>query len=197
MNKAVFLDRDGTIIEEVNYLRQIDQIDIFKCSAPAISLLNKANFKVVVITNQSGVARGYFKEDFVKKSNSEIANRLRMQGANIDAWFYCPHHPTEGEAPYKIDCNCRKPKIGLIAKAKDMFDIDLSSSFIIGDSLKDLEAGWNAGLKTILVLTGHGKNTLKSLRKDQYKDVNFIAEDILEASKWILDFLKNPHLKRF
>ncbi len=192
MSKAVFLDRDGTIIKEVNFLKKIEQIELIKGSAPAISLLNKAGLKVIVVTNQSGVARGYFTEEFVKESHREIDNRLKKQGAMVDTWLYCPHHPTEGNIPYKKECNCRKPKPGLLLRAKDKFDIDLSQSFIIGDSLRDLEAGWNAGLKTILVLTGYGENTLLSLKDELREQISFIAKDILEASEWILNSLKNP-----
>jgi histidinol-phosphate phosphatase family protein len=177
-NKAVFLDRDGTINEEVNYLSKIEQLEILPNSAKAIKFLNENDFKVIVITNQSGVARGYFSKERLEDINSHLEGELAKDGAQIDAIFYCPHHPDEG-------CACRKPKPEMIERAKRKFDLDLSSSFIVGDTINDLETGYNVGCKTVLVLTGYGKRELKE-QKNWSLSPDFIAKDLLDAVIWII-----------
>lgn len=177
-NRAVFFDRDGVINREVNYIDSIDKVEILRGISNAIKLLNDNNFKVIVITNQSGLARGYFNERTLGEIHDFIVKELRKESAQIDAIYHCPHHPDD-------DCNCRKPRIGLIKKAEKELKIDLKSSFLIGDKVTDIQAGLNAGLKTILVLTGYGEEERKKLN-ELGLNVDFIAKDASSAVDWIL-----------
>jgi len=194
MNKCVFLDRDGTINKEnrtknnpFGFMWDMSDLSLIKGVSKGIALLNKAGYKTVVITNQSGIARGFFNEGFVKKVHNEIDRRIAKKGAHIDRWYYCPHHPTCGMEKYKIECNCRKPKTGLVEKAVTELNISLENSFFVGDNLRDMETGWNSGIKTILVLTGNGKKTLEEISKEQKNKLNYIALNLLEACEWILN----------
>jgi D-glycero-D-manno-heptose 1,7-bisphosphate phosphatase len=148
-HKAVFLDRDGTINEEVSYLSKIEQLKIIPRAAQAIRLLNDNGFKVIIVTNQSGVARNYFSEDALKQINKHLMAELSKEGGEIHAAYYCPHHPDAG-------CVCRKPNIGNIELARQEHDLDLSGSYFVGDTMRDMETGFNAHLRTVLVLTGYG-----------------------------------------
>ncbi|MGD0275016.1 MAG: HAD family hydrolase [Syntrophales bacterium] len=175
---AVFLDRDGTINEEVGYLNSLDKLMIYPRSYDAIRMINASGMKAVVITNQSGVARGYFGEDLVRTVNKRIQQEMNQRGARIDAFYYCPHHP-EGLGIYRQTCACRKPATGMLIQASQELDIDLAESFIVGDMLKDIEAGKRAGTRGILVRTGYGKDI-------QTDEADYIAVDLLDAVKWIL-----------
>ena len=180
-NRAVFLDRDGTINEEVGYLSSIEQLRIFPAAFDAVRMINEAGMKVVVVTNQSGVARGFFDEDFVKAVHATINEMLREKGAFIDGFYYCPHHPTEGIGSYRISCDCRKPAPGMLIRASEELDIDMSSSYVVGDMVKDIELANNVGARGILVRTGYGKNVVSTDIKPAC-----IAEDILAAAEWIV-----------
>ena len=184
-NKAVFLDRDGTINEEVEYLSDLKKFKLLPKVAPAIKLLNEHGFKVIVITNQAGVARGYFGEDKVKEIHQEMKRQLRGKDAHLDGIYYCPHHPTEGVGKYKKNCWCRKPNPGMLEKAAQDFDLDLSKSYVIGDQLTDIKLGDNAGCKTVLVLTGYGKESYRK-KGDCEVRVSFVADDLEKAVVWIL-----------
>lgn len=191
LNRCVFLDRDGTINEEVNYLSRPDQLRLIAGAAEAIKRLKHAGLKVVVITNQAGVARGYFSEPALQQIHLELEQMLRAQDAHLDAIYYCPHHPTAGIGVYKIDCSCRKPKPGLLEKAARELNLDLRRSFIVGDKPADLQAGEVVGCRTILVRTGYGLESEKELAAGNFQP-DHIADDLLEASRWILqlpDFL--------
>jgi histidinol-phosphate phosphatase family protein len=177
-NKAVFLDRDGTINQEVNYLSKIEEIKILPKVPGAIKLLNENGFNVIIITNQSGVERGYFSLESLIKINDHIVAKLDSEGAKVDGIYFCPHHPDSG-------CNCRKPKTGLLEKAEKDFEIDLTSSYMIGDKFIDLATGKNVGCKTILVLTGYGRQEL--LEKESWEfQPDYIADDLLNAVEWII-----------
>jgi len=192
-NIAVFLDRDGTINEEVGYLDDLAKLKIIPTAFDAIRLLNAAGLKTVVITNQSGVARGIFSEEFVKRTHAYLREMLEKQNAVIDRFYYCPHHPTEGIGPYRQICACRKPAAGMLLQAAEDLDIDLSRSYIVGDRYNDMEAGKNVGAKCILVKTGFGQRLLQDDGPDEPKPGNmpdFIAADILEAVRWILKRIK-------
>ncbi len=182
---AVFLDRDGTICEDVGYISSPDQLRLIPGAAEAIRLLNERGIKVVVITNQSGVARGFFSEARLKEIHDEFLCLLNGQGAQLDGIYYCPHHPTEGSAPYLQDCDCRKPSSGLLKKAAADLELDLQSSFMVGDHFSDVAAGLGMGGKEILVLTGHGGKTLE--QKDTWPaPPSLIAPDLAAAVAWIL-----------
>ncbi len=191
-SRAVFLDRDGTIIREVSYLSRLSDIRLLPNVSKAISMLNLAGFKVVVVSNQSGVARGLFDTSFVEKCHDVIEKRLKRAGASVDAWYFCPHHPSEGSPPFRKKCSCRKPEAGLIKRACSELDIEPSLSFTVGDSLRDLEAGWKGGTRSILVLTGYGEKSLKEMDFLQRKRVSFVAKNLFDASKWIVDQGLNP-----
>lgn len=175
---AVFLDRDGTINEEVGYLDSLDKLMIYPWSYDAIRMINASGMKAVVITNQSGVARGYFGENLVRTVHERIQQEMNQRGAGIDAFYYCPHHP-EGLGIYRQTCTCRKPAAGMLTQASQELDIDLAESFMVGDMLKDIEAGKRAGTRGILVRTGYGKDA-------QTDEADYIAVDLLDAVKWIL-----------
>jgi len=153
INIAVFLDRDGTINEEVGYLDSLEKLKIISTAYEAIGLINASGMKAVVVTNQSGVARGLITEKFVNLTNETLQNTLQQRGAAIDKFYYCPHHPTEGLQPYRMDCDCRKPSPGMLFQAASELDIDLAASYMIGDTSRDIEAAKKVGAKSILVKT--------------------------------------------
>ena len=185
-NIAVFLDRDGTINEEVGYLDREEKLKILPAAFEAVRLVNQNGFKVVVVSNQSGIARGLFTEDFVRTINNRIAATMVENGAVIDRFYYCPHHPSEGLDPYRKICNCRKPEPGLLLQAAADLNLDLSGSYMIGDHLRDIETARRAGAKGILVMTGHGPDQLQSAEITSANRPDDIAPDILEAVRWIL-----------
>jgi D-glycero-D-manno-heptose 1,7-bisphosphate phosphatase len=169
---AVFIDRDGVITEDPpHYAHRLDQLQIIPGSAKAIQRLNVHNVRVIVITNQSGVARGYYTEDDVKIFNEGMKVLLAKEGAHVDAIYYCPHHPDAMIERYRLNCECRKPKPGMLFSAASQFDINLAKSFVVGDKGSDIRAGEAAGCNTILVLTGHGK--------DEVKNMNLIPKQIV------------------
>ncbi len=155
IKKAVFLDRDGTINVEKDYLYRPDEFAFIPGAVEAIRLLNRAGYLVVVVTNQSGVARGYYDEAAVKRLHEHIEQLLGVAGAHVDAWYHCPHHP-DGREPYNRDCDCRKPLPGMLHQAAVDLAIDLAASWMVGDKAIDIEAGQAAGCRPILVLTGYG-----------------------------------------
>jgi D-glycero-D-manno-heptose 1,7-bisphosphate phosphatase len=186
-HKAVFLDRDGTLNEEVGYVNHIDRFSLLPRVGQSIGLLNRHGFKTVVVTNQSGVARGYFPEALVHQVHRKMEDLLSTEGARLDAIYYCPHHPDVGEPPYRQKCRCRKPATGLIEEAVKALDLDCSRSYIIGDRGIDIEFGHQVGAKGILVLTGYGKGEWEYLRDRWKVKPEHVAADIYEAVQWILD----------
>ncbi len=174
---AVFLDRDGTINEDVNFLSSPEQVVLIDGSVEAIKEMNKLGLKIIVFTNQSGIARGYFTEDDLHKIHSRLDELLSQSGAWIDAYYYCPHHPTEGNGEYKVECECRKPKDGMLQRASREQNIDLKKSFVVGDRCVDIKAGKTAGATTILVLTGYGRQEYEKCKNEP----DFVAKDLKEA----------------
>jgi D-glycero-D-manno-heptose 1,7-bisphosphate phosphatase len=172
MKRAVFLDRDGTINVEKDYLYQLHDFEFIDGVADAIRLLNDSGYFVVVVTNQSGVARGYYTEEDVELLHRHIDAELEKTGARVDAWLYCPHHP-DGRGSYSLPCDCRKPLPGMLKEAARRYDIDLESSVMIGDKLADIGAGISAGCRTILVRTGYGadQESLVSSSTEVYDDL--------------------------
>lgn len=185
LNRGVFLDRDGTINEEVHHLSQPQQFKLIDGAAEAISLLNQAGFKVVVFTNQSVVARGALSEAGLQAIHQLMVDRLRAQGAYLDGIYWCPHHPTAGVGPYKVACQCRKPKPGMLERAARELAIDLSGSFVVGDKMSDLEAGYAAGCRNILVRTGYGLEQ-EALFNGHHFQPDYVADDLWAATEWII-----------
>ncbi len=177
---AIFLDRDGTINEDVNFLSSPEQIVLIENSAEAIKEANELGLKVIVFTNQSGIARGYFTEEDLHRIHKRLDELLAEKGAKVDAYYYCPHHPTEGNGEYKVECECRKPKDGMLRRASREQNIDLKKSFVIGDRCVDIQAGKTAGATTILVLTGYGKEEYKKCKSENLEP-DFVAENLEEA----------------
>jgi len=187
INKAVFLDRDGVINKDVGYLDDFKKFKLLPNVINAIKLLKKFNFKIVIITNQSGVARGYFSEEQLNKIHEKMLKIIEKKGGKIDEIYYCPHHPEFGNEKYKKKCSCRKPNIGLILKAKNELNIDLEQSFFIGDKITDIIAGNKAKCKTILISSKNeiiSNNNLKDLK------IDYIAKNLFSAVKWILNLKK-------
>jgi D-glycero-D-manno-heptose 1,7-bisphosphate phosphatase len=186
MHRAVFLDRDGTVNVEVGYLRDLANLRLIDGAGAAIRRLNEAGLKVVLVTNQSGVARGYFPESLVNEAHVRLDRMLREEGARIDAVYYCPHHPTEGNSSYTVACDCRKPGTGLIDRAARDLDIDVKQSYMVGDKWSDVELGQRAGARSILVQSGFAPDEPGNIRPAHVSDPDFIAHTILEAAEWIV-----------
>lgn len=163
LRKAVFLDRDGTINVEKNYLHRVEDFTFIPGVPQAIRRLNEAGFLVVVVTNQSGVARGYFELDDVHRLHDHVGSLLACQQAHVDGFFICPHHPESGKGRWRKRCDCRKGEPGLLLQAAEQLSIDLHRSFMVGDKPADMDAGLRAGCTPLLVLTGYGAETAKSL----------------------------------
>jgi D-glycero-D-manno-heptose 1,7-bisphosphate phosphatase len=185
MKRAVFIDRDGTISEEVGYINHPSRFRLFPYSAPAIRLLNESDWLAVVITNQAGVARGYFSEEMIQVVHERLKRDLEDNGARLDAIYYCAHHPSVGEPPYRLDCDCRKPKPGLIRRAAEEFDIDLDASWMVGDRYSDIELAHNARVKSAFVLSGYGRGEWEHQRPNWNHRPDLVAENLLEAVELI------------
>lgn len=183
---AVFLDRDGTICEEVGYVNHVDRIQVYPYAASAIRKLNRAGFPVIVVTNQSGVGRGYFSERLVRQAHAKIAKELAAEGARVDAFYYCPHHPTGTVKEYRKDCRCRKPSSGMAEDAAKRFHLDLKSSFVVGDSYRDMRLAFNIGARSIMLMTGYGKGEYVHKRKEWPRMPEMIAANLKEAVQKIL-----------
>ncbi len=156
MTPAVFLDRDGTLIEERNYLDRLDLIAPFPGVAGALARLRDAGFALVLVTNQAGVARGYFDERFVRAAHEHLAALFARDGIVLDGYYYCPHHPEGAVEAYRRTCRCRKPAPGMVEEAARDLDLDVARSFVIGDKWLDVELAKNTGARGILVRTGYG-----------------------------------------
>jgi len=181
---AVFIDRDGTLIEEAGYLNSLDRLLFFPYSVDAIRQLDRAGFAVVVVTNQAGIARGIVKESFVADAHRHISERMEAGGARIAAYYYCPHHIDGIVESLRIACECRKPHPGLIRRAAEDLDIDLAASFTVGDRWHDVQAGRAAGTRTILVRTGYGRQEEQHPREGISADA--IVDNLAAAAAVIL-----------
>lgn len=179
---AVFLDRDGTLNDDPGYLGDPDKVKLFPETGEALSILkNQLNFKLIVISNQSGIVRGLIKREDVEAVNNRINELLLSSKVKIDAFYYCPFHP---EFSNEEECACRKPSPKMVLEAAEDFNINLSRSYFIGDAVSDIECGINAGIKTILVKTGYGTDSFSTLQKLN-KIPTFVANNILEAVNFI------------
>jgi D-glycero-D-manno-heptose 1,7-bisphosphate phosphatase len=175
-NKCIFLDRDGVINKEVGYLSDPDKFEFIPGSIEALKILKQKGYLLILITNQAGIARGYFSEKNLYDIHSKMKNILKEYDITLDDIFYCPHHPE-----FTGDCNCRKPLPGMIFRAKSKFNIDLTKSYMIGDTLNDIKAGVNAECRTVLVLSGYGR--------EEQKKIEDIKPDMI--FKNLYEFAKN------
>lgn len=183
---AVFLDRDGTINEDVGYPSEYSQVKIYPASFEAVSKFNKAGLMTIVITNQSGIGRGLLTEEALEDIHKKMSASFAEKKARLDAFYYCPHYERSLTPRYKQACNCRKPNPGLALQAAVDFDIDLRRSYIVGDKVEDIQLGWNIQATAVLVLTGYGRESLPKL-KDLGFEPAHVVEGILEAAAWILE----------
>jgi len=181
---AVFLDRDGTIIEDVGYLESIHQIALYPWTIDAIRMLNRAALPVVVITNQSGVARGRLTEALVQQTHRVVDEQLAAGDARIDAYYYCPHHPEGAVAEYACACDCRKPGRGLVDRAASDLALDPSRSFVVGDRWLDIGTAHAIGGRGVLVRTGVGADQEREPREGVRPDA--IVDNLAAAVSWIL-----------
>jgi D-glycero-D-manno-heptose 1,7-bisphosphate phosphatase len=183
---AIFIDRDGTINEDIGYVSSPDQLIIYPWAAEAVRLVNESGFKAIVITNQSGVARRLYTEETLAAIHERMTNQLAREHARIDAIYYCPHHPEIGDERYRRACECRKPGPGMLLAAAREHNIDLARSYVIGDKASDINLAAGAGACGALVMTGYGRETLASSERWPCKPA-IIADNLLEAVKLILD----------
>jgi histidinol-phosphate phosphatase family protein len=184
--RAVFLDRDGTLNEEVGYLDRLEKLRMIPEAFEAVRRIRQSGLKAVVVSNQAGVAKGLFSEAFVRAVHDRIQELFLGYGARIDRFYYCPHHPTEGVDPYRTICSCRKPQPGLLRQAAEDLNIDLTRSYFIGDHLRDIETAHRVGAKGVLVTTGHGSEQIATGEITAFNRPDYVAENILEAVEWIL-----------
>jgi D-glycero-D-manno-heptose 1,7-bisphosphate phosphatase len=181
---AVFLDRDGTINEEVNYLGDPQLLKLTPGAALAIQQLNLQQIPAIVVTNQAGIARGYFSESQMHRVHTALDSILAEQDARIDRYYFCPHHPTAGIGAYQLACSCRKPQPGMLHQAARDFHLDLSKCYLVGDKVTDIQAGNRAGCQTVLVETGYGQKDWQNWQESIIPDR--IAPDLPDAIDWIL-----------
>ena len=163
-NRTIFLDRDGVINKEVNYLSNPDDFELIENTIEALKILKDKRYLLIIITNQAGIAKGYFNEDILKEIHNKMNSLLKQYNVFLDDIFYCPHHPD-----FTGPCECRKPQPGMIYCAKEKYDIDLHNSYMVGDTINDIKTGLNAGCITVLVLTGYGteeKKKIKNIKPD-------------------------------
>ena len=182
-NKAVFLDRDGTINVDKGFVYRIEDFEFMSGAIEAIRLLNENNFKVVVVSNQSGIARGYYTEEDLQRLHRFINEELAKYGAQIDRFYYCPHHPEAKIERYRLDCDCRKPKPGLLKRAIEDLSIDINRSYLIGDSQSDIEAGKAIGCRTILIVREQGVEGAKPRKQE----ANWVRSSLKSAVEHILE----------
>ena len=185
-NIGVFIDRDGTLSEEVGYINHLSRFQVYPWSAEAIRNLNLGGLRAIVVTNQAGVARGYFEESLIHEVHQKLRDEIGQAGAYLDAIYYCPHHPSAGKPPYQRDCDCRKPKPGMLLRAAKELGIDLKHSFVVGDRYSDIELAHNAGTHSIFVLSGYGLGEYQYQRQNWKLQPDWIAKNLLEATEIIL-----------
>ena len=183
---AVFIDRDGTVNEQMGYINHLSRFTMFPSVAEAIKLLNSQQYLTIIVSNQSGVARGYYPIELVNEVHAHMKTLLEKAGAIIDGIFFCPHYAKGSVPEYSIQCNCRKPKTGLIEKACDAFDIDMKNSYVIGDRYSDIELAVRLDIEGILVTTGYGLGDLEYVFPRLSFSPAYIAKDLLHAVRWII-----------
>jgi D-glycero-D-manno-heptose 1,7-bisphosphate phosphatase len=185
MKRAVFLDRDGTILDELGYLTPDSTIHIYHFSIDAIRLLARAGYAVVVITNQGGIGLGLYGHAFVDGTHDGLSRQFAEGGATVDGWYYCPHHPEAVVPAFKLVCDCRKPATGLVTAAARDLDIDLRASWVVGDQWRDIEVAHRIGARSVLVRTGYGRR-LDTNWPDGIARPTLVADNLAEAAAHIL-----------
>jgi D-glycero-D-manno-heptose 1,7-bisphosphate phosphatase len=190
LRPVVYLDRDGTLNEEVGYIRELSNLNLIAGAAEAIKRLNSAGVAAVLVTNQTGAARGFYGEDHIVNLNARLVKLLAAEGASLDAVYYCPHLADGTIAPYNVACECRKPEPGMVEQAfREHPEFDRSRSYVVGDKATDVELAKNCGAKGVLVTTGYGEDVVAG--KYQWKvEPDFTAANIVAAVDWILADLK-------
>jgi D-glycero-D-manno-heptose 1,7-bisphosphate phosphatase len=183
---AILFDRDGTLADEVGYVNHLSRFRVYPFAAEAVRAANRAGFLAVVVTNQAGVARGYFPEPLVQQVHERLRERIEAAGARLDAIYYCPHHPSVGEPPYRRDCDCRKPRPGMARRAQQELGADLSRSWVIGDRPADLQLAWAVGARGALVKTGYGLGELTYAAASWPRPPDLVAAHALEAVQEIV-----------
>ncbi|MGH7772404.1 MAG: D-glycero-alpha-D-manno-heptose-1,7-bisphosphate 7-phosphatase [Candidatus Binatia bacterium] len=198
LTPAVFVDRDGTLIREVGYLNCVEQVEVLPRVPEAIQLLHQQGLKVAVITNQSGVARGFLREEMLEQIHDELKRQLARCGAFLDGIYYCPHHPTEGLERYRVSCECRKPNIGLAKRAEAGLNLNLSQSYVVGDQERDMELADRIGAKGILIKDARPKTGDRGRESDDKTNAPvlglpspvLVVQDLWEAAQWIIRDLR-------
>jgi D-glycero-D-manno-heptose 1,7-bisphosphate phosphatase len=186
---AVFMDRDGTLTEEVGYVNHPSRLRLLPRSAEAVRRLNAAGIAAVVVTNQAGIARGYFSAEVLAAVNAALVSQLKDAGAHLDGVYVCAHHPTEGEPPYRMACECRKPKPGLLLQAAADLGLDLARATLVGDKGSDLVAARAVDARAVLVLTGYGLGEWEYRRDKLPVAPDHVADDLLGAAEWAIQRL--------
>ncbi|MBW2143595.1 MAG: HAD family hydrolase [Deltaproteobacteria bacterium] len=184
---AVFIDRDVTVNEQMGYINHISRFVLLPGAEEAIKLLSSHQYLVVVVSNQSGVARGYFPIELVDEVHAHMRVLLEKEGAFVDGIFFCPHYPRGVVPEYSIECDCRKPKTGLIEKACEVFDVDMANSYVVGDRYSDIELALRLNLEGILVTTGYGLGDVDYVFPRLSFKPAHIAKDLLHAARWIIE----------
>jgi D-glycero-D-manno-heptose 1,7-bisphosphate phosphatase len=185
--RALFLDRDGTVSEEVGYINHISRFRVFPWTAEAIELARRAEWKVILITNQAGAARGYFPLSLVDEVHRHLQQQLAVHDAQLDGIYYCPHHPEAVVPELKMRCKCRKPRPGMLLQAAEEHSLDLRQSWMIGDRYLDGEMAHSAGARSAFVLTGYGRGEYEYAHHRWPRQPELIAENLLTAVQAILE----------
>jgi len=180
------MDRDGTLSHEVGYVNHPSRFRLYPWTVDAVRAINQAGWLAVVVTNQAGVARGYFPESVVEEVLRRLRSDVESGGARLDAVYACLHHPSMGKPPYRADCDCRKPRPGMLRRAEAELGADLSRSWVIGDRHGDLQLAWNVGARGALVKSGYGLGELVYLAPAWSRQPDLVAENLLEAVERIL-----------
>ncbi|HVO09273.1 MAG TPA: HAD family hydrolase [Vicinamibacteria bacterium] len=183
---AIFMDRDGTLSHEVGYVNHPDRFRLYPWAVEAVRAINQAGWLAVVVTNQAGVARGYFPQAVFDEVQRSLVAQIEAGGARFDAVYACLHHPTVGQPPYRRDCECRKPRPGMLRRAEAELGADLARSWVIGDRHGDLQLAWSVGARGAMVRTGYGRGELAYQEPSWSRRPDLVAEHLLEAVERIL-----------
>jgi D-glycero-D-manno-heptose 1,7-bisphosphate phosphatase len=183
---AIFMDRDGTLSHEIGYVNHASRFRLYPWAVDAVRLVNQAGWAAVLVTNQAGVARGYFPESVIHAVHAHVSAALQAGDARLDGLYVCMHHPSAGAPPYRQDCDCRKPRPGMLLQARRELDLDLARSWVVGDRHGDLQVAWNVGARGALVKSGYGLGEWEHHAPRWPRQPDLVAEHLLEAVERIL-----------